>query len=454
MSAFKVLSLNPVFNDSTVTTRDGGNRATESRALHSFGNSAGLGYSRHNRPNAEKIVNSCSSSLSLIYSLFLVASFIVLTQMGSTESYISKIVPNIVQYGINYAIALYLVANIRRLRPCMATWSVLLLLFVPFLSTSINGGDWFTYLRRILPSVFMVLMIETLEGRGELLVALDIFSDVGVVLIVADLLSIFVFPDGMYEAELYSDNWLLGYKTARSRFGLPALAFSALSSYRRCGTLDVRTHVGFIALIASSVLTESGMGTAACILNYALLLAHGALRGSEGGALSLLFDYRVWVVFIAGASLCVYVLGTSDAMASFLVSIGKDPTFTGRTLIWGATIDRFLESPFLGFGYVNSDAYQLMTGVAGGTQAHSLLLTVLGLGGLLAVVLLALAVWSAFRGYRPRASLSSGSIMGALMAAEALMGFTSCTFYAALTLPSLVVLFYADRAECGVEKNG
>lgn len=453
MPASETSPSNAMFDERTIMAWGGGSWTAEFSSLRVHADNDGTGWRGQKKSECQRKERRVCSPLSLIHTLFLIMAFVLLTQTAAQTSYITQSIPPPLQYGGYYAVALYLVVNVRSLRPCMTTWSILLLFVVTLVSTSINGGGTLTYLRQILPPTCMLLLIEVLQGRRQLPAALELFSDVGVLLIVADLLSILAFPDGMYSTALYSDNWLLGYKTNRARFGLPALAFSALSSYRRRGTLGVRTHVGFIALIASSVLTESGMGTAACILNYALLLAHGALRGSEGG-LSFLFDYRVWVVFIAGASLCVYVLGTNDAMASFLVSIGKDPTFTGRTLIWGTTIDRFLESPFLGFGYVNGDAYQLMTGVAGGTQAHSLLLTVLGLGGLQAVVLLALAVWSAFRGYRPRASLSSGSIMGALMAAEALMGFTSCTFYAALTLPSLVVLFYADRAECGVEKNG
>jgi O-antigen ligase len=35
----------------------------------------------------------------------------------------------------------------------------------------------------------------------------------------------------------------------------------------------------------------------------------------------------------------------------FLYSIGKDPTLSGRTDIWGAVIDKIWERPWLGYGY-------------------------------------------------------------------------------------------------------
>jgi O-antigen ligase len=35
----------------------------------------------------------------------------------------------------------------------------------------------------------------------------------------------------------------------------------------------------------------------------------------------------------------------------FLYSIGKEPTLTGRTDIWGAVIDKIWERPWLGYGY-------------------------------------------------------------------------------------------------------
>lgn len=52
-------------------------------------------------------------------------------------------------------------------------------------------------------------------------------------------------------------------------------------------------------------------------------------------------------LFIGG----LFTWGVSDA-ENILLSLGKDPSFTGRTLLWSALVDKIQERPLLGYGYV------------------------------------------------------------------------------------------------------
>ncbi len=54
------------------------------------------------------------------------------------------------------------------------------------------------------------------------------------------------------------------------------------------------------------------------------------------------------IMILVGASVATWFVTNWEP---FLYSIGKEPTLTGRTEIWGAVIDKIWERPWLGYGY-------------------------------------------------------------------------------------------------------
>ena len=54
------------------------------------------------------------------------------------------------------------------------------------------------------------------------------------------------------------------------------------------------------------------------------------------------------VMILVGTSIATWFVTNWEP---FLYSIGKEPTLTGRTEIWGAVIDKIWERPWLGYGY-------------------------------------------------------------------------------------------------------
>lgn len=75
--------------------------------------------------------------------------------------------------------------------------------------------------------------------------------------------------------------------------------------------------------------------------------------------------------------------------------LGKDITFTGRTYMWDAAAKVFADSPFYGYGFVNSDwYYSHMSTFAMGT--HNYIWAVLVAGGVLLLVVLTYICFMSF----------------------------------------------------------
>jgi exopolysaccharide production protein ExoQ len=59
----------------------------------------------------------------------------------------------------------------------------------------------------------------------------------------------------------------------------------------------------------------------------------------------------VWVSFVTVLSLLFVAIGILANWVDVLTFFGKDPTLSGRTIIWAAVLDSALKQPLLGWGY-------------------------------------------------------------------------------------------------------
>lgn len=369
--------------------------------------------------------------------LFLLIAFLGLMNTG----YLATLAPRAIVALSSYGVAFGVLMSLRGLHISKASLALFAMYAVVLISTALNGGPVILAASELLPSLTMVIIIEICAAKNILNDAIRIFAYAGVVMILIDFVSFLLYPKGMYAGTLYEDNWFLGYKTARVRIGLPILTFLSLWSYAKKRKVGLFVYIMYIILALCAYLSDGAMGLV-CVLSSMVVLLLISLP--IGRAMKRLFDFRIWIIVGYVVALLVYFVGTNSLLDEFLISIGRDPTFTGRTYIWSATIREFLKSPLIGFGYIDTNAYQLLTGVGGGTQAHSLLLSVLGLSGILGTIFFCLAHKSAFQRYVPTGKADFQNIIALNIVSGVLMGITSCTFYATFTFPMLVLMSYSD----------
>lgn len=90
-------------------------------------------------------------------------------------------------------------------------------------ATIINAGAIMVTIKNTVMVVGLCMLIDlqlnTQPGRF-----LKLFLWVLATMVVANLLSVILYPDGIYRSEFYSRNWLLGYKNVQTLYIFPLLA--------------------------------------------------------------------------------------------------------------------------------------------------------------------------------------------------------------------------------------
>ncbi len=312
------------------------------------------------------------------------------------------------------------------------------------LSTFINGGNYVTALYRVLPPLAVSLLFGYLES-AKLNGYLNQIAFWGSVFILIDGLTMILYPNGMYTTGLYTGNWLLGYKSQRIWFGLPIVVFLCVNSFRKKGKLGIWSIIVALVLAATSYYAEATMGTVSALLLiaffYVIKLASNKVTGVF---IRWLLDFRIWaIVSVAVAALFVLV-SQNDLALQIAQMFGKSADLSGRDRVWQATIAAWTGSPFLGIGALTSPQYILLTGVYGGTNAHSFILAVLASGGIIGFIFVLYAYIRAFFNYRPR-TVSSSSIIALGVTLCLFIGITSCNTFELFTLPLLVLLARANE---------
>jgi exopolysaccharide production protein ExoQ len=95
--------------------------------------------------------------------------------------------------------------------------------------------------------------------------------------------------------------------------------------------------------VALILLSKSKTALLIFIALVILVPIYRMLQGSASLAIPLFS-----IMILVGTSVATWFVTNWEP---FLYSIGKDPTFSGRTDIWGAVIDKIWERPWLGYGY-------------------------------------------------------------------------------------------------------
>jgi exopolysaccharide production protein ExoQ len=99
---------------------------------------------------------------------------------------------------------------------------------------------------------------------------------------------------------------------------------------------------GFAFAIILMLLSTSKTSLVVSILLFLILFFYRSFR----------WQGKVTVVFLDLAILIVAGIGTFvlSSWTELLTAIGRDPTLTGRTPMWGIALSRLMERPLLGFG--------------------------------------------------------------------------------------------------------
>ena len=232
-------------------------------------------------------------------------------------------------------------------------WALLLLPLFAILSTVWSGARTYTFYDSVqmLFTAIISLRIVNVFTTRQLMIALMISMGGATILSVANMLTGALQP--VYEV----NGALLGIFTQKNNFAKAvfwgAFATTALSlMYRRPIIGIVVSAVTFpLTIMALSKTGQLGYGFIPVLL---LLAALRRLPISSRIMLPALFGLTLAALAV------VYTVTGGALIGDFLILMGKSPTLTGRTVIWGLGLEVWRENMLVGIGlstFWNSPAY-------------------------------------------------------------------------------------------------
>lgn len=216
------------------------------------------------------------------------------------------------------------------------------------LSTYLNHGILLSAIIEFLTYTSICMYVEImLDYGGEF--CMSTFSYIINVLVIINLLTIVIYPDGMYTTttnQVYK-NWFLGLANQHIQLTLAACFFSMALSILHYGKFKITIYnaVIFIAGIISIIL--AGKATpflVACVIAaYFFLSKSMEFTKIVNGYVAIGFNL---VVFIG-----IVILNLQSYFSDFITSIlHRDLTFTGRTPLWELATAAISNNGILGHG--------------------------------------------------------------------------------------------------------
>ena len=305
------------------------------------------------------------------------------------NAYIGKSIPSILTfqaYGrlltliICVGYSWFLNRHLFKSKVCSFTY---ILCAVSMLSTVINGGKIVSCFNTFVP---MLLIISSLElskyRRNTLFIVLDTWKWMSVFVTLIDIVTEIRFPEGLYSTALYTTNWFLGYKTERFIYIFPMIVMFGYVDLKKRKKLCSSFYMAYMIGIIACYLSGATTCWTTLLFFIALYLIFRSLLGKKPSPwkqklLYRLVDYRVAIILYAILLVCVLMAENIQFITDITMMLGKEPTFSRRSLIWGVLILEILKKPILGVGYLSSAEYVSIVSYIRGTNAHNMILTIL-----------------------------------------------------------------------------
>lgn len=303
----------------------------------------------------------------------------------------------------------------------------------------------FSAFHSIIPPLGIALLTE-LEMKKDPFLFLKYLNYLFIFLMLLDLISIILKPDGLYVSNLYTENWFLGYKSARVRaVMLPAITVAAILDIHNNQLLGKLYY--FVSMLAvACTLLSHGAGGVVCVILEILLIWYivNPKKKKTMKRRTKLLNIKVFTLsfLIVNWFVVIYQgFAKIEFIRYLLVDVmNKDITISSRTYIWSASQQLFQQSKLYGYGFISGDVYAQYTQVYGGTQPHNLLLAVLVYTGLIGLVFFVLAYAFVFIQKKNRNVFASICIIAIMT--NLVFGIISMNFFAQFHYSMLIMCYH------------
>jgi O-antigen ligase len=211
------------------------------------------------------------------------------------------------------------------------------------------------------------------------------------ILIVANFVTVVLFPDGIYNFSDHNIYYLLGHRNVMMRTIFPGVSGSIIISLIDEGRINFRAKILMVCVGISLVMAWSATALFAYVL---FCISIFAFRKKE---LPKWFNVKTCYTASLLVFVFIVVLRLQNVFSFLIVDIlHKDLTFTGRTVLWNAATAYILKNPIIGYGLERTDviAHNLYWDT-GFDSTHNFFFDILYQNGIIGALLLIVVFASA-----------------------------------------------------------
>ena len=316
--------------------------------------------------------------------------------------------------------------------------------YIAFVTLIFHADHVFMFVRDNISTISMCLIFFIwLKKCPNTLIDCFIVFDVYILL---NLFTILTHPDGLYSTTLYKANWLFGYKNQMIRLILPIISIAIIRSYKNHGRLNLYTIILIAISAVSLIMSQSATSLVGLTLFLLVLFIFHKKDRKLPKAINL-FTILAVVVFLY----VFIVIARNMSAFSFLIVgvLGRDLTFTSRTVIWDMALKNFSQRPLFGYGYmVASDYVKMFNGIEYYAHPHNYFLYCAMTGGIGLLAILVAGVFFANRSLKKNINSANGmygKIILFSITALMFMGLVESLTGTILHYPMFVLAMEADK---------
>lgn len=319
------------------------------------------------------------------------------------------------------------------------TW-IFLFFSTSFLSTVIGSHNLYLFLGANYASLGMCLLFAICLEKDPA-VLIESFS-VLEIFVYINLITVLVYPEGMYNNGMYDYNWFLGYKNSQIRTILPILSMSLINSYKKFGYISFKTWT----LICAVIITMLRIHSATAVVGIFVFLFILLMFHQTGKKLPKFVSLKNGVLATVILFLLIIVLKLQDIFQYLIVNIlGKDLTFTSRSSYWDYTLLLIRQQPIWGYGYFSGDDYAKLFSNRYMTHPHNYIMYILMSGGLVLLAVVFWGYWNANKTLEAYSDDVCNKIILFTLFSFLIMGLMESLVGTILLYPMLILGMKADK---------
>ena len=307
--------------------------------------------------------------------------------------------------------------------------------------TIFGSGNVLEYMKANFASLALCLMFDIwLEKSPKTLIeGFNILE----VLVYANLITVLLFPKGMYRTELYTANWLLGYKNYHIRTILPIVCIALIRSYWKWGKVSLRTWF----LIVCSAVTMILIDSSTALVGYVVFIGLLMLYHSKKKALPQKFTLSNMLLATVFVFIAIILFNVQESFSYLIESVlGRNLSFTGRLPIWGISAQFFLKKPIFGYGFLTGDDYVKMFNAGPWfAHPHNYMFYILLTGGLMLGIIVIIGYSMASRTISKNIKSVYSKIILFTLCSFLVMGIAEAITSTVLLYPMLVLGMNIDK---------